>query len=225
MEYKPKPILTWDTITRCLCEIRQYQSSLLPFWSVLSFNSVNIKKANKSDMNFLCELTITIPQHSCLFSIAKALSSTVELVNVVTSDSVNMFNYALCAFAHKCLPIELLPSADGWERNWCQMRHRMPELPDSSIPLWNVTHHQGTCLDLFQAIGCFEPTVKQAHQTSKMICKTKLLKSRLQALPLVQDLIISYTQVLKDFEFYVDVAIWKLSNSTSVAIKSKVTLK
>jgi len=46
-------------------------------------------------MIFLCELTIVIPQLSSLFKMAKAVSSTVEVVNSVTSDSVNLFNFAM----------------------------------------------------------------------------------------------------------------------------------
>jgi hypothetical protein len=36
----------------------------------------------------LSELTIVIPRLPCLFTMAKAVSSTVELVNSVTSESV-----------------------------------------------------------------------------------------------------------------------------------------
>jgi hypothetical protein len=35
---------------------------------------------------------------------------------VVTSDTVNSFNFAICAFASKCLPIGLVPCSDGWRR-------------------------------------------------------------------------------------------------------------
>ena len=45
-----------------------------------------------SNLNFLCKLTIVIPRLPCLFKMAKAVSSTVVLVNSVTSDSVNSFN-------------------------------------------------------------------------------------------------------------------------------------
>jgi len=87
-----------------------------------------------SNMVFLCKLTIVIPRLSCLFRMAKAVSSTVELVNSVTSDSVNSFNFALWAFASKCFPIELVPLSDGWRRTWWQTIHMMPGLPVSSIP-------------------------------------------------------------------------------------------
>jgi len=65
---------------------------------------------------FLCELTIRIPRLPCRFNMANTVSSTVELVNSVTSDSVNSFNFAICAFASKCLPIELVTRSDGWRR-------------------------------------------------------------------------------------------------------------
>jgi len=65
------------------------------------------------NMNLLCELTIVISQLTCLFSITRAVLSTVELHISVTSDSVNSFNLAICAFASKCFPIELVPCSDG----------------------------------------------------------------------------------------------------------------
>ena len=46
-------------------------------------------------MNFLSELTIVILQLSCLFMMAKAVSSTVELVNSISSVTVNSFNFAI----------------------------------------------------------------------------------------------------------------------------------
>jgi hypothetical protein len=46
-------------------------------------------------MNFLCKLTSVIPRLPSLFRMATAGSSTVELVNSVTSDSVNSFNFAM----------------------------------------------------------------------------------------------------------------------------------
>jgi len=87
-----------------------------------------------SNMIFLCKLTIVIPRLPCLFKMAKAVSLTVELVNSVTSDSVNSFNFAMWAFASKCFPIELVPCSDGWRRTWWQTIHMMPGLPVSSIP-------------------------------------------------------------------------------------------
>jgi len=46
-------------------------------------------------MIFLGEHSIVIPRLPCLFSMAKADSSTVELVNSGTSDSDNLFNFAM----------------------------------------------------------------------------------------------------------------------------------
>jgi len=87
-----------------------------------------------SNMTWLSEITIVIPPLPCLLSMAKAVSSTVELVNSVTSDSVNSFNFAMWAFASKCFPIELVPCSDGWRRTWWQTIHIMPGLPFSAIP-------------------------------------------------------------------------------------------
>jgi len=46
-------------------------------------------------MIFLCKLTIVIPRLPCHFRMAKAVSFTIELVNSLTSDSVNSFNFAM----------------------------------------------------------------------------------------------------------------------------------
>jgi len=64
-------------------------------------------------MNFVCELTIGMPLLPFLLSMGKAVSSTIELVNWVTADIVNSFNFMMCAVARKCFPIELLPYCAG----------------------------------------------------------------------------------------------------------------
>jgi len=74
----------------------------------------------KWNIMYLGTLTIVIPRLPCLFRKAKAVSSTIELVNSVTSDSVNSFNFAMWAFASKCFPIELVPCSDRWRRTWWQ---------------------------------------------------------------------------------------------------------
>jgi len=64
----------------------------------------------KNEFNW--NLTIVIPRLPCPFSIAEAVSLTVDLVNSDTSDSVNSFNFAMCAFDHKGFPIELVSYSD-----------------------------------------------------------------------------------------------------------------
>jgi len=98
-----------------------------------------------------------------LFTIAKAVSSTVELVNSVTSDSVNSFNFVMWAFASKCYHIELVPCSDGERRTRWQTIHMIPELPVSSIPQCKLNRHEAACQELFQAIGCLEHTFIGAH--------------------------------------------------------------
>ena len=68
-----------------------------------------------TNMNSLCEHTIVIPRLPCLFRMANAVSSTIELVNVVTSHSVSSFNFAMWAFVSNCFPITLVPCSDGWQ--------------------------------------------------------------------------------------------------------------
>jgi hypothetical protein len=48
-----------------------------------------------SNLNFLCKLTIVIPRLPCLFKMAKAVASTVVLVNSGNSDSVYSFDFAM----------------------------------------------------------------------------------------------------------------------------------
>ena len=48
-----------------------------------------------SNMIFYCKHTTVIPRLPCLMRMAKAVSSTVELVNSVTSDCVNLFHFAM----------------------------------------------------------------------------------------------------------------------------------
>ena len=79
-----------------------------------------------SKMNILCEHTIVIPWLPCLFSMAVAVSSTVERVNSVTSHSVNLINLAMCTFASKCFPFEPVPFPDRWWRTWWQRIQMMP---------------------------------------------------------------------------------------------------
>jgi len=87
-----------------------------------------------SNLIFLSELTIGIPRLPGLFRMSTAVSSTIELVNSVTYDSVNLFNFAIWAFPSKYFPIELVPCSDGWRRTWYQTIHIIPGLPVSSIP-------------------------------------------------------------------------------------------
>jgi len=151
-----------------------------------------------SPINFSCELTIVIPQLPCLFNMASAASSTVELVNSVSSDSVNSFNFAMCAFASKSLPTELVPCSDGWRWTWWQTIHMMPGLPVSSIPQCKQNHHEGACLDFFQAIECFEPTFIEAHKASNMICSVWSFTSWIKIRSFLDHIITSSNEVFKD---------------------------
>jgi len=65
---------------------------------------------------FLFELTIRISRVPYCLSMAKTVSSTVELVNSVISDTVNSFKFQICAFASKYLPNELVQCSDGWRK-------------------------------------------------------------------------------------------------------------
>jgi len=167
-----------------------------------------------SPMNFSCELTIVIPRLPCLFNMASAASSTVELVNSVTSNSVSSFNFVMCAFARKCLPIELVPCSDGWRRTWWQMIHMMPGLRVSSIPQCKQNCPEGACLEFFQAIEHFEPTFIQAHQASNTICSVQLFNSRIKTYSFLEDINTYSNQVFTDCESDMAVGIGWLGNWT-----------
>jgi hypothetical protein len=91
--------------------IGRFGSLLLPVWSILSVNSINIGETEQSNMNVLLELVNVIPRLPCLFNTAKAVSSIVVLVNSETSDSGNSYNFEICTFARKHYPMVLVPCA------------------------------------------------------------------------------------------------------------------
>jgi len=132
------------------------------------------------NMNLLCKLTIVIPWLPCPFSIAKAVSSIIELVNSVTSDLVNSYNFVMYKFASKCFPIDPVLCSDGWRRTWWQMIHMVPGLPFSYIPQCKYNHHSTACLELFPEMGCFKSAFIEAHQASNMSCEVRSLRSRIQ---------------------------------------------
>jgi hypothetical protein len=172
----------------------------------------------------LCEFTIVIAQLPCLVRMAKAVSSTVQLGNSVTSGSVNPFNFAMEAFATQCFRIELVPCSDGWRRTSSQTVHMMPGLPVFSILQCKLNRHEGTWLELCQALGRFKPICIEAHQALKMICKVRLLKSRTTTVSFLEDIITTSNEEFKDFESDMAVGIRKLCNPTRENVESDVTV-
>jgi len=133
VEYELNEILTSCSNSRCLGEIWQFVSYLLPVWCVLSVNSVNVDITWMSNMNFCWKLTIVITWLPCLFRIAKAVQSNVEPFNLVPPDSVNLFNFEMCSFARNRFRIELVPYCHEWRRSWWPMTHIMSGLPVSIL--------------------------------------------------------------------------------------------
>jgi len=126
-------------------------------------------------MSIIHKLSIVIDWLLCLCKKAEAISSTVELVNSVTSDFVNSFKSALYTFTSKCSIMELVPGVIGWGRPWWQTIHTMPALLVSSFPQVRYSRFKGACLKSFQVIGCFEPKLIEVQQSSNMICKGRLI--------------------------------------------------
>jgi len=69
-----------------------------------------------SNIDFLSKLTVLILQLPCLCGIAKAVSLTIQLVNSVPFNSVNLFYFVMCAIASKYFSIEPIPCVDGQRR-------------------------------------------------------------------------------------------------------------
>jgi len=178
-----------------------------------------------SNMIFLCELTIVIPRLPCLFRMAKAVASTVELVNSVSSDFVNSFNFAMWASASKCFLIELVPCPDGWRRIWWHTIHMMPGLLVSSIPQCNYDRHKSGCRELFQAIGRIDLTFIEDHQVSKMICKIRSLKSRIKTGSFLEEIITLNNEVFQDYKSDMAVRIRMLGHPTRKTAESNDTVK
>jgi hypothetical protein len=94
------------------------------------------------------------------------------------------------------------------------MIHMMSGLPVSSIPQCKQNRHEGACLQFFQAIGPFEPTFSEAHQASKMICKVRLLQSRIKTGSFLEQITTSSNELFKDCSSDMAVEIRKLGNPT-----------
>jgi len=177
-----------------------------------------------TNMICLCKHTILIPRLPCLFRMAKAVSSTVELVNSVTSDSVSLFNFVIWAFPSKCFLTELVPYTDEWRRTWWRTIYMIPGLLVSSIPQCKLNRHEGAFLELFLAIGLIKPTFIQSHQASKMICKVRSFKSRIKTLSFLEEIITFNKLAFKDFKSKMAVGIRKLGNSSRKSAESHDTV-
>jgi len=187
-----------------VCQFSQYGSSGM--WSY----------------NFLCQLAVVIPRLPGLFRIAKASSSTVELVNSETLDSVTSFNFAMWAFARNCFPIQLVPCSDGWQRTWWQLIHMIPGIPVSSIPLCKLNRHGDACLEILPAIGCFEATWIEAHPASKIICKLRLLNSWIKIRSFLEVIITTSCELYNDCQSNRAVGIRNLGNLNRESAESNV---
>jgi hypothetical protein len=90
----------------------------------------------------------------------------------------------------------------------------IPGLPVSPFPHCKNTHHDVACLQLFQAIELFKHIFNKAYQVSKMICKVRLLKSRIKTRLFLEETITSSNEVIICFESNLAVVNKKLGNPT-----------
>jgi len=178
-----------------------------------------------SKMNSLCEHTIVIPRLPCLFIMANTVSLTVKHLDLLTSDYVKLFNFAMWALVSKCFASELVPCSDGWRRTWWQTIYMISGLPVSLIPQCKWNRHKGSGLELFQAIGRIESTYIEAHQALKKSCKVRSLKSWINTHTFLEDITTTSIEVFKDCESDMAVGIWKLGNTTQVTAESNVIVQ
>jgi hypothetical protein len=74
----------------------------------------------------------------------------------------------------------------------------MPGLPVVSIPQSELTHHDGACLELLQAIGRLMPSFIEAHHAWKMISNVSSFNSRIKIRSFLEEIITSTQEVFKD---------------------------
>jgi hypothetical protein len=90
----------------------------------------------------------------------------------------------------------------------------MPGLPVSSIPQVKKNPQNGAYLELFQAIGCFEPSFIEAHQASKIIYNIRSVRSRIKTHSFLEEIITSIKEEFKDLESDMAVRIRTLVDPT-----------
>ena len=78
---------------------------------------------------------------------------------------------------------------------------------------------------MFQALKCFKPTFVEADQASEMICKERLLKSRIKTSSFLEEITASSIEVFNYFESEMAVGIRKLGNTTQETAESNVIPK
>jgi hypothetical protein len=161
-------------------------------------------------MNFWYNHTIVILRLPCLFHISNAVSSTMVLINAETSNSVSSCNYTRCTSASKCLHMELVPCINGYQMTWWQTIHMMPGLPVCSIPQWKSKCHNGECLELVQAIACYEPTFIDSDQGSNIMSQVRLIKSRIETFWFLEDITTSCNVVFMDWDSDMAIGSWSL---------------
>ena len=101
----------------------------------------------------------------------------------------------------------------------------MPGLPVSSIPQCKLNCHEGTCRELFQAIGRFESTSIEARQASKMVCKVRSLNSRMKTRSFLEEIITSSNEVFKAYVSGMAVKIRMLGIPTHETAENHDTVK
>jgi hypothetical protein len=215
MDYVLKQFLMWGINAIFRGDIWSLQSPYISVWRALFAKSVNIDRILILNMNFHCEHTIVFPWLCCLFNMAKAAPPNFELRNSVTCDTVNLYNFGLCAFAHQCFTTEPFSYFDECWRTWWQTMHLMPGMLASSIPQCKLKHHYGACAELFKAIGHFEPTFIEANHASNIICIVRSPKSWIIICLFCKVIETCIHKELKDIQSDMAQGIWMLHNSSS----------
>jgi len=173
-----------------------------------------------SNMICVIKCTIVIPRLPSLFSKPKAVSSTIVLDNLVTSDYVDLIQFATWTDACKYLPSELVGCSNGWRTAWLQRIRMVHWLGVSFISHCKSNRQHDAGREIFQPISHFEPIFIEAHKVSKMISKVRLYKSGIKSWAFLEEIIIWGNELFKDFNSDVDGRIRIVGNQTRETAES-----
>jgi hypothetical protein len=128
-------------------------------------------------------------------------------------------------FANKCFPIEPVPWPHGCGITWWQIIHIIPGLPVSSILQCTLHCHEYACLELFQVVGPYEPTVIEAHQAWKMICDVRSHKLVIKPTSFLEEFINCSNEIFNNCESTITVGITELDYPTQETAKCYIIVQ
>jgi len=176
-------------------------------------------------INFLYQPSILIPQLPYYFTMAKAVSSTVELVHSLKSDSFTSFILGMWVFNSTCFLIKLVSCINGQRRTWNLTIYQIPDLPVCLIPQYNWNCHQHACCDWIQAIGHWKATFIESYQAPQIMGEVISLEYRVETISFLEGIIAARNAVFYDFVRYMVIGTRKLGNPSTETAESMITVK